>query len=100
VLNKPVLIPAGDVTSLGSAIFAFLAAGAFPSIEAAQQALCPDYRTIEPQPEESRRYEKLFPLFRDLYFGFGAPHSEGLRVGRILPQLREIAFAARRASVS
>jgi L-ribulokinase len=32
VLNKPVLIPAGDVTSLGSAIFAFLAAGAFPTI--------------------------------------------------------------------
>ena len=26
-LNKPVLVPAGDVTSLGSAIFAFLASG-------------------------------------------------------------------------
>ena len=29
VLNKPVLVPDGDVTSLGSAIFAFLAAGTF-----------------------------------------------------------------------
>ncbi len=37
VLNKPVLVPAGLPTSLGSGIFALLAAGAFPSIEAAQQ---------------------------------------------------------------
>ncbi len=29
VMGKPVLVPKGDVTSLGSAIFAFLAAGAF-----------------------------------------------------------------------
>ena len=42
VLGKPVLVPKGDVTSLGSAIFAFLAAGAFETIEEAQDALCPD----------------------------------------------------------
>jgi L-ribulokinase len=29
VMGKPILVPKGDVTSLGSAIFAFLAAGAF-----------------------------------------------------------------------
>jgi L-ribulokinase len=97
VLNKPVLIPAGDVTSLGSAIFAFLAAGTFPSIDEAQKALCPDYRTIDPVPEESRRYEELFPLFRSLYFGFGAPHSEAQGIGQVLPKLREIAAAARPA---
>ena len=34
VMGKPILVPKGDVTSLGSAIFAFLAAGAFPTIEA------------------------------------------------------------------
>src|SRR5437868_14853115 len=38
VLNKPVLVPESDVTSLGSAIFAFLAAGAFKCSEDAQQA--------------------------------------------------------------
>src|SRR5260370_15596863 len=32
VLNKPVLIPPGDVTSLGSAIFAFMASGTFQTI--------------------------------------------------------------------
>jgi L-ribulokinase len=95
VLNKPVLIPDGDVTSLGSAIFAFLAAGAFPSIEGAQQALFPGYRTIEPQPQESRRYEELFRLFRGLYFGLGTPQSEPQRIGEVLPKLREIAAEAK-----
>ena len=95
VLNKPVLIPAGDVTSLGSAIFAFLAAVAFPSVEEAQKALCPDYRTIEPQAQESRRYEELFPLFRDLYFGFGTPDSKARNIGQVLPKLQSIAAAAR-----
>ena len=95
VLNKPILIPEGDVTSLGSAIFAFLAAGAFPTIEAAQEALCPAHRTIEPQPEESRRYEDLYSLFRVLYFGLGSPASEAVPMGHILPRLRKIAAEAR-----
>ena len=43
ILNKPVLVPERDVTSLGSAIFAFLAAGTFRSIEEAQAALSPGY---------------------------------------------------------
>ncbi len=41
VLGKPILVPQCDVTSLGSAIFAFLAAGTFRTIEEAQAALCP-----------------------------------------------------------
>ena len=53
VLGKPVLVPEGDVTSLGSAIFAFLAAGAFQTIEEAQDALCPGFRTIEPEPAQA-----------------------------------------------
>ena len=32
VLNKPVLVPQSEVTSLGSAIFAFLAAGTFKTV--------------------------------------------------------------------
>src|SRR5258708_2121540 len=48
VLNKPVLIPRSDVTSLGSAIFAALAAGAFRTIEDAQAALCPAYPVVDP----------------------------------------------------
>src|SRR4051794_10250844 len=59
-LNTPVLVPAGDTTSLGSAIFAFLAAGTFRTVEEAQRALCPAYTTIEPDARSARIYEDLF----------------------------------------
>ncbi|MEO8025025.1 MAG: ribulokinase [Bryobacteraceae bacterium] len=68
-IGKPILVPESDVTSLGSAIFAFLAAGAFATIEEAQDALCPKYRVIEPVPEDVAIYEKLFGVFEKLYFG-------------------------------
>jgi L-ribulokinase len=90
VLRKPVLVPEGDVTSLGSVIIAFLAAGDFPSIEAAQNALCPPFKTFLPEPAEAARYDRLFPLFRDTYFALGAPGAPPVALGRILPELQSI----------
>jgi len=95
VFNKPILVPKTEPTSLGSAIFASLAAGAFPSIEAAQEALCPQYRTIDPEPEAASVYEELYGLYRELYFAFGKVDSASVSVGRVLPVLRQIAAAAR-----
>src|SRR5579872_2757211 len=71
VLGKPILVPASDTTSLGAAIFAFLAAGIFKSVEEAQAALSPGYRTIEPRAADVRVYDELFARFRDLYFALG-----------------------------
>jgi L-ribulokinase len=68
VLGKPILVPAKDTTSLGSGIFAFLATGAFASVEEAQEALSPGYRVIEPRNEGVKTYTELFPRFRELYF--------------------------------
>jgi L-ribulokinase len=95
VLGKPVLVPESEVTSLGSAIFAFLAAGAFKTIEEAQERLCPKYRVVEPDPKEHAIYEKLFPLYQKLYFGLGKRGSEAVAIGDVLPELRQIAAAAR-----
>jgi L-ribulokinase len=95
VLGKPVLVPAGDVTSLGSAIFAFLAAGTFRGIEEAQAALCPAYSTVEPQAAEAAVYRELYPLYRKLYFSFGQRQSAAAGMGEILPELRRIAARAR-----
>jgi L-ribulokinase len=95
VMGKPILVPAGDVTSLGSAIFAFLAAGAFRSIEEAQDALCPGYATIEPEPPAARTDAELYPLYRKLYFAFGERRSAGIAIGDVLPELRRIAAQAR-----
>jgi len=59
VLNKPVLIPQSDVTSLGSAIFAALAAGAFPTMRKRRKPL-PKYRVIEPDAKAAKVYEELY----------------------------------------
>jgi L-ribulokinase len=98
VLGKPVLVPAGDVTSLGSAIFAFLAAGTFHSIEEAQEALCPAYRTVAPEAGAVATYAALFPLYRTLYFSFGDKQSKPVEIGAILPELRSIAARSRRGT--
>ncbi|MCP5113403.1 MAG: ribulokinase, partial [bacterium] len=95
VLNKPVLVPESEVTSLGSAIFAFLAAGVFPTVEEAQAKLCPSFRTVEPDSAANAVYEELYPLYRGLYFGFGQPDSGALAIGEVLPKLRELAQKAR-----
>ncbi len=91
VLNKPVLIPKTEVTSLGSAIFAALAAGAYKTIEEAQAALCPKHRIIEPDPASAAVYEELYQIYRRLYFAFGRPGSQPIAVGDVLPSLRRIA---------
>jgi L-ribulokinase len=96
VLNKPVLVPQEEVTSLGSAIFAFLAAGVFKNIEEAQDKLCPSFRTVEPEHSENAIYEKLFPLYRKLYFALGRPGSERVAIGDVLPELRNLAAGQKR----
>jgi L-ribulokinase len=95
VMGKPILVPKGEVTSLGSAIVAFLAAGAFRSIEEAQDALCPGFVTVEPRPAEAARSAELFALYRKLYFGFGQKTSAPAAIGDVLPELRRIAAQAR-----
>jgi L-ribulokinase len=95
VLNKPVLVPESEVTSLGSAIFALLAAGAFKTIEEAQDRLCPKYRTIHPDPAASKVYEELYSLYKRLYFGFGQPSASAVACGDVLPALRRIAAQSR-----
>jgi L-ribulokinase len=99
VLNKPVLIPQKEVTSLGSAVFAFLIAGVFKTIEEAQEALCPSYRTFTPEPAQAATYEQLFQLYQRLYFGFGKPDSQAISLGDVLPRLRKIAAEARRRDI-
>ncbi len=90
VLRKPVLVPEGDVTSLGSVIFAFLAAGDFASIEEAQDALCPPFKVFSPEPAEAATYDRLYSLFREAYFSLGTPDAPPAALGRILPELQAI----------
>lgn len=95
VLNKPVLVPDGIPTSIGSGIFAMLAVGAYDSIEAAQSKLCLGYRTIYPEPAAVAVYEELYRLYRSVYFAFGTPGAEAVALGEVMPRIRSIAASVR-----
>jgi L-ribulokinase len=88
-------VPERPITSLGSAIFAFLAAGVFATIEEAQGALCPPLRAVNPDPAEHAVYDRLYALYHPLYFSMGAPGSAAVPVGHILPTLRGLAEQVR-----
>ena len=94
MLNRPILVPEGDITGLGSAIFAFLIAGTFRSIEEAQNRLCPSYRTFEPEESSRFVYDDLFWHFRQIYFSFGNKDSAPVQFGRLFPALRNVASTA------
>ena len=95
VLGKPVLVPDGVPTSLGSGIFALVAAGVYPSVEAAQNAMCLPFRVFEPQKVAVARYEQLFALYRKVYFALGQRSAPAAALGEVLPELRRIAAEAR-----
>ncbi|HLW81578.1 MAG TPA: ribulokinase [Candidatus Acidoferrales bacterium] len=90
VLRRPVLVPSRKVTSLGSAIFAFLAAGVFKTIEEAQAAICPPHTVYHPDEETREVYDHLYGLYRRLYFHFGGADKKTAFVD-VLPTLINIA---------
>lgn len=91
VLGKPVLVPDGAPTSLGSGIFALLAAAAFTSIEEAQARICLPFKTYAPQPHAHGTYNRLFDLYRRVYFALGTADAKPVALGDVLPELRKIA---------
>jgi len=100
VLNKPVLVPDSPPTSIGSGIFAQLAAGIFPSIEEAQKRMCPGYNVYTPEPSSAALYEKVYRLYRNVYFAFGDEGASPQGLATVLRELREIAAEARQSQVS
>src|ERR1700674_1265623 len=92
VLGRPVLVPAGNVVSLGSAIFAFLAAGVFKTIDEAQDKLCPRYKVFKPEISAKGIYDKLHGFYSNISFAFGRPQSA--EFGNLLPGLIRLSESA------
>jgi L-ribulokinase len=92
VLGRPVLVPASKVTGVGSAVFAFIAAGVFKTIAEAQKKICPPHTVYQPQPEAQKVYEVLYQHYRRLYFAFGDAASG--EFSQVLPALIQQARAA------
>jgi L-ribulokinase len=89
VLGRPVLVPSKSVVSLGSAIFAFLAAGVFRTVDEAQDKICPPDKVYQPERSEQAVYDELYPLYNQLYFAFGSPKQAPF--GSVLPALIRVA---------
>ncbi|WP_226576241.1 ribulokinase [Acuticoccus sediminis] len=87
-LGRDILVPTRSPVGVGSCVFAGLAAGAFDSIEAGQDALCPPMRRFAPDPAAVAVYDELFAIFRDVYFALGEGRSADL--GRVLPTLHRL----------
>ena len=96
ILGRPVLVPSSSVTSLGSAIFAFLAAGTFKSVEEAQDIICPSHKIFRPDPAAKSVYDQLYPLYRELYFALGQPNQSPL--GKILAELIRVSETVNRGT--
>jgi L-ribulokinase len=92
VLGRPVLVPSGSVVSLGAAIFAFLAAGIYRTIEEAQDKICPLHRTFLPDMSVRATYDQLYSVYSELYFALGQPAKDG--IGNVLPILIALATAS------
>lgn len=89
VLGRPVLVPSKSVISLGSAIFAFLAAGTFKTVEEAQDKICSQHAIFSPEPAAQKIYDSLYALYRKIYFAFGRP--DDAMFGDVLPILITLA---------
>ena len=85
VLGRPVLVPSNKVTGIGSAIFAFLAAGTFKTIDEAQERICSPFKAYDPEESAQRVYADLYEQYRRIYFAFGEPGKS--EFGQVLPAL-------------
>jgi hypothetical protein len=77
-----------SVTSLGSAIFAFLAAGTFKMSRTRKTRSARRTASTTPTPSERPVYEELYGLFSRLYFAFGKGNGE---MGPVLAGLIHVA---------
>jgi len=85
-------VPSKSVTSLGSAIFAFLAAGTFKTVEEAQDKICPGHTVFTPEPAAQKTYNSLYSLYHRIYFAFGQPGIG--KFADVLPTLISVAEKA------
>ena len=47
--------------------------------------------TLEPDPAAAEIYDRLYALYKRLYFGFGHPAAAAVAAADILPALRRVA---------
>ncbi len=91
VLNRPLMISASSQScALGAAIFGAVAAGLYPTAEAAQERFCSFREHVyQPDPANVAVYCELYALYNALHDGFGKTDC-GFEYGWIMKKLLEI----------
>ncbi len=81
VLRRPITVLTSDQgPALGSAIHAAVAAGAYPDIRAASEAMGKVERAAyTPDPARADAYDELYAIYAELHDHFGRGGSEALR---------------------
>lgn len=87
VIGRPMRVSRSSQTcALGSAIFGAVVAGAYPSAEAAQDAMTGvKDKVYEPNPAAQATYRRLHALYKILHDAFGRPGSAEL--GHVMKEL-------------
>jgi len=90
VLGRPIrLVRFANASAAGAAIFAAVAAGVYPSTEAAQEAMVGSTPiAFRPHPDAVRVYERLYAQYRLLHDAFG--RDESARLGHVMKELIDI----------
>lgn len=80
VSGRPVSVPAGkQVTARGAALFGAVAAGVFPDVASATQALRPAVaRRYLPDRQAGVSYREVYAIFKALHDALGRDHAEWL----------------------
>ncbi|TWU29378.1 ribulokinase [Bythopirellula polymerisocia] len=99
VCNRPMKISRSAQTcALGAAIFGAVAAGAYPSVEAAQAKMTGVKETVyQPIAENVAVYQKLFKIYSTLHDAFGTADYSG-SLFHVMKDLLEIRQRARGAA--
>jgi L-ribulokinase len=60
--------------------------------------VCLPLRAVQPDAKAAAVYERLYPLYRDVYFALGHRDAAAVALGRVLPELRKIAAEVQRSA--
>jgi L-ribulokinase len=95
VLNLDVHVPDRSPVGVGACIFAALAAGSFPDIDAAQERLCPGMQVFRPRAGRRVTYDRLSDCYNRTYFALG--QGQAFDLSGVLPFLRSLRTASPQA---
>jgi xylulokinase len=71
ITGKRIVVPeVTEASLLGAALLAGVGAGVFSSLEDAVDRACRTVSAFEPRPERTATYDRLFPIYKDLYDAF------------------------------